>query len=54
VSSRPSQRGPQVLVAVAVLAAVLALAGCGPARFEAQMVVPAPLIERIPVVAGGI
>jgi hypothetical protein len=52
VSLCPPQRGPQALVAATVLAAALALSGCGPARFEAQMVVPAPLIERIPVVAG--
>lgn len=51
-SGVPAWRAPRALVAAGLLVAVLALAGCGPARFEAQMVVPPPLIERIPVVAG--
>jgi hypothetical protein len=42
----------RALVTAGLLGAVLLLAGCGPARFEAQMDVPPPLIERIPVVAG--
>lgn len=51
-SHAPSWRGPRTRSAAGLLATVLMLAGCGPARFEAQMVVPPPLIERIPVVAG--
>ena len=36
---------------LAVLALVL-LAGCGTTRFEAESVIPQPLVTRIPVVVG--
>ena len=50
--SRPTARRRLQRLAWLLLPALVLAAGCAPTRFEAQPVIPEPLVVRIPVVVG--